>query len=204
MLNINILYFILSFSLFFINRPNKPINEVWEIERSSSMVILGKTNINSFECILGSYDWDSNLTCYQKEDNNQKNYPIKCDFEIPIMAFDCGMNMMTNDLRNTLNSRKHPFMIIKLKELTNLLSNVKNGEQLAAKSDITLSGVTNSDNIFFNVVKTGARDIILEGKKKVNLRDFKIEPPTRLLGSVKVRDIIDVNITIRLKKFNLQ
>lgn len=202
MLNINIIYLILSFSLFFIDRSNNPINEVWEIERSSSMVILGKTNINTFECILGSYEWDSNLTCYQKEDNNQKNYPIKCNFEIPIMSFDCGMDMMTNDLRSTLNSKKHPFMIIKLKELTNLLSNVKKGELLDAKSDITLSGVTNSDNISFNVLKSGTRDVILEGKKKVNLRDFKIEPPTRLLGSVKVKDIINVSITIRLKKTN--
>jgi hypothetical protein len=202
MLNINLIYFILSFNLFFIDRSNNPINEVWEIERSSSMVILGKTNINTFECILGSYEWDSNLTCYQKEDNNQKNYPIKCNFEIPIMSFDCGMNMMTKDLRNTLNSRKHPFMIIKLKELTNLLSNVKKGELLDAKSDITLSGVTNSDNISFNVVKSGTHDVILEGKKKVNLRDFKIEPPTRLLGSVRVKDIINVNIIIRLKKTN--
>jgi hypothetical protein len=202
MINVSFTYLILTFALLFSTKEDLPVSEIWDIDQSSSMIVLGETNVNSFECALGSYDWSNNLVCYRSENSNSKNHPIFCDFESPVNSFDCGMNLITKDLRKTLKSDKHPFMNIRLKEMSDLISNVRNGDNIDTKTDITLTGVKKQSSIKFKVKKTDNNSISLEGKKVIQLSDYNLTPPSRFLGSVQVKDELTVSIKIKLRKFH--
>jgi hypothetical protein len=200
MINVSFTYLILTFALFFSTKDDIPVSEIWDIDQSSSMIVLGETNVNSFECILGSYDWSNNLVCYQSNNSNSKKYTIFCDFEIPVKSFDCGMNLITKDLRKTLKSDEHPFMNIRLKEMSDLISNVKNGDNIETKTDIILSGIKKQNSIKFKVKKSDNNIITLEGKKVIQLSDYNLKPPKRFLGSVQVKDELEVSIKMKLRK----
>jgi hypothetical protein len=202
MINVSFTYIIITFALLFSTKADMRVSEIWDIDKSSSMVVIGETNVNSFECALGSYDWNNNLVCYQSDNSSKKKYTIFCDFEIPVKSFDCGMNLITKDLRKTLKSDHHPFMNIRLKEMSDLISNVRNGENIETKTDIILTGIKKQSSINFKVNKTDNNYISLEGKKIIQLSEYNLTPPSRFLGSVQVKDQLTVNIKIRLRKAN--
>jgi hypothetical protein len=200
MINVSFTYLVLTFVLLFTNREDIPVSEVWDIDKSSSMVVIGETNVNSFECALGAYDWGNNLVCYRTQSSRSNKHLILCEFDIPIKSFDCGLKLMTKDLRKTLKSDKHPFMNISLKEMSSLISNVKNGDVIDTKTEITLTGVKKQSLIQFKVRKDDKNYITLEGKKIITLSDYNLTPPSRLLGSVQVKDELAVSIKMKLKK----
>ncbi|MGE5357032.1 MAG: YceI family protein [Deltaproteobacteria bacterium] len=204
MINVSFTYLVLTFALFFATNDDLPVSEVWDIDKSSSMVVIGETNVNSFECILGAYDWGNNLVCYSTQSPGSNKHRILCNFDIPINSFDCGIGMMTKDLRKTLKSDKHPFLNISLKEMSSLISNLKNGDLIDTKTDITLSGVKKASIIQFVVKKNNKNFISLEGKKTISLSDYNLSPPSKLLGSVKVKDEMVVNIKMKLKKIKTE
>ncbi|HAQ37435.1 MAG TPA: hypothetical protein DCX89_07735 [Saprospirales bacterium] len=205
MFNISIASIILSLALAW--SPNeivteKRVQEKWLVDQNSSMVVFGETNINSFECALTSFVWSKNLVFYQPNLPGTKNHPVSCEFEIPVKSFDCGMQLMTSDLRKTLQSEKYPFMNIKLKAMSQLISNVKDGQSIDTDADIMLTGIVNQNQIRFKVSKQNNQSITLTAKKTIQLSDYHITPPTRFMGSVKVKDEMVINITMKLKKIS--
>jgi len=205
MFNISIASIILSLALAWTPIEivtEKRVQEKWLVDQNSSMVVFGETNINSFECALTSFVWSKNLVFYQQNLPGTKNHPVSCEFEIPVKSFDCGMQLMTSDLRKTLQSEKYPFMNIKLKAMSQLISNVKDGQSIETDADIMLTGIVNQNQIRFKVSKQNNESITLTAKKTIQLSDYNITPPTRFMGSVKVKDEMVINITMKLKKIS--
>jgi len=203
MFNISIASIILSLALSWVPKDvvtEKRIQEKWLVDENSSMVVFGETNINTFECALTSYIWSKNLTFYHPNLPGSKGHPVNCEFEIPVKSFDCGMQLMTSDLRKTLQSEKYPFMNIKLKAMSQLISNVKNGQCVETDADIMLTGIVKQNQIRFKVSKQNSQSITLTANKTIQLSDYNITPPTRFMGSVKVKNEMVINITMKLKK----
>ncbi len=203
MLNFSFAYIILSLAFGLMPdaiETEKRVQEKWLVDQNSSMVVLGETNINTFECALTSYVWSKNLVFYQPNLPGTKNHPVNCEFEIPVNSFDCGMQLMTSDLRKTLQSEKFPFMKISLKEMSDLISSVKDGQSIGTEADIMLTGIKKQNHIKFKVDKKNRQYITLSAKKTIQLSDFNITPPTRFMGSVKVKNEMVINITMKLKK----
>lgn len=204
MLNMSIVYFVISLALGWMPDHSmdneKRIQEKWLVDQNSSMVVLGETNINTFECALTSYVWSKNLVFYESNLPGSNSHPVNCDFEIPVKSFDCGMQLMTSDLRKTLQSEKFPFMKISLKAMSNLISRAKDGQCIGTEADIMLTGIKKPSNIQFKVEKKTGHQITLTARKTIQLSDYNITPPTRFMGSVKVKNEMVINITMKLKK----
>ncbi|MBK8627598.1 MAG: YceI family protein [Saprospiraceae bacterium] len=174
-------------------------NEAWLVKTHSSLKVDGKTNINSFSCIVPSYNRDNDVIICEKTSNGCK---IKSQLSIPILNFDCYHKVMTKDLQKTLKASIHPNMNIEFKSFTKLPSVLTSGSSFVANADITLAGVIRSFSIHFIAKKSASENIELVGKKTILFTEFGLTPPSKLGGTIKVKDELDVEFRLFLQKIN--
>ena len=171
--------------------------EVWVLKSQSTLKVEGKTNINSFECAIPSYGKTDTLVYHRNESRTCK---IKGDLAIHVNKFDCHHKIMTKDLQKTLKSEIYPVMYVRFKTMDKLLSEIKNGMSLACTADIELAGITNNMQIVFHAKKTGENQVDLLGSKTILFSDFKLKPPSKLGGAIKVKNELVVEFQLKLTK----
>ena len=65
---------------------------------------------------------------------------------------------------------------------------------LCPEMNITIAGITHLYKIDCSIVKCSETQLLV-GSQKLKLTDFKLEPPEKLYGLVKVSDEIEVNFS---------
>jgi len=166
------------------------------VKSNSRLTVKGSTNINTFECVVPSYGKTDTLTFYSLTGLANRS-DTDCKLHIPVLAFDCGNRFMTKDLQKTMHAEKFPYLVIDIKSLAAFDGMA--GKTVEGKTTITIAGVSKSYYITFSVSKSG-QNYMLKGKKTVLFSDFKLHPPSKLGGSIKVKDELDVEVNLVLLK----
>ncbi|MBK8668713.1 MAG: YceI family protein [Saprospiraceae bacterium] len=174
-------------------------NEVWLIKNTSSLTVDGKTNINTFECVVAHYGRTDTLTC-TKTAKAAAGYKVVSKLLIPIENFDCHHRIMTKDLQKTLKSEKFPHMVIEFRSLSTLPSAVGHETLFTGNADIRLAGVTKNFTIQFKSRKINTNNIEMIGTKAILFSDFHLIPPSKLGGTIKVKDQLDVEFKLIMAK----
>ena len=99
------------------------LNEVWIIKSSSSLEVDGSTNINNFSCKIHSYTQVDTLHFYPKE-KTQNHIKVHGRLKLNVADFDCKHKVMTKDLQKTLQAQKHPHMIVKFLNFSEMPSTI--------------------------------------------------------------------------------
>jgi|TARA_R110001599_G_scaffold1889_1_gene9519 polyisoprenoid-binding protein YceI len=160
---------------------------------SSSLQISGSSNINEFECIYrGVFNPSTFRHTLLFQDNR---YVIEGDtLKLVIEDFDCGRRGINRDFRNTLKNSDFPTIDITPIEFTNtgsLLSEIK--------ISISLAGVTKNYTLNFESDSPSEGVFRINGRQKLTIRDFNIEPPKALFGLIKVENELVISFDIFLR-----
>ncbi|UOB18863.1 YceI family protein [Abyssalbus ytuae] len=137
------------------------------------------TNLDKFECKCNE---ESFIWCYpgSKKPGN---------IEIPVAAFSCPKKMIEKDLKRLFEADKFP--VIKL----NIACLNYTSQKVEAKLSIQIKDVKN-DYFIDMEISENENMHYFEGLQEINLRDYEIEPPTKLLGLVKVKEEVVINFKI--------
>jgi hypothetical protein len=182
----------------FISAKNDlPEHEIWLVNASSSLRVDGKTNINSFSCLVSSYGRTDTLVG-EINKANQALFRIHSILDIPIANFDCKHKIMTKDLQKTLKMSQYPTMIIDIKSLTKLPREALGGTS-SGEVHISLAGTKVNYNIQFTG-KSYVNQIEFVGNKTIYFSEFGLKPPSKLGGTIKVKDQLEVEVRLLLKK----
>lgn len=167
------------------------------VQPSSKLVISGKTNVNSFQC--------SSLYCGRDTLVLREGGPgVKPIFEkgyvgLDASAFNCGMQLMTNDFGKTIKSKEYPSIVIDFISFERVPVYGCTEERFKGKLKISLGGVTNSFDVDCSIEAKSNGLIHLKGGRNFVFSDFKLHAPTRMMGMVKVEESLDVNFHLVLK-----
>ena len=115
------------------------------------------------------------------------------ELTVLISRFDCGLRPMTKDLRETLKGKQFP-------EITfNLISASTDGQgsngvgsTVTAIGDLTIAGQTRRVDMTGSLSLDDHGHYQVSGSRQLLLTDFGMDPPTKMLGLIKVRNEIDV------------
>ncbi|TPV33962.1 YceI family protein [Paucihalobacter ruber] len=157
----------------------------------STLEIQGKTNVNKFNCIFEITNIDDPLKVNFQESENAlkfRNTQLLLDND----CFDCGNNMMNKDLRKLLKSDEFPHIKLGLVEVHK--TSQKN--QAMAEVDISLAGNTKRYLVPVNV--SGANQLSYSGSMDLDINDFELEAPKKLMGAVKVSNIIKIVFDLKV------
>ena len=198
MYHLFIFIFIGSLNLFYTDGAENALNsELWLITASSSLSVDGKTNINTFKCVVSSYGKTDTLSIDLRKDANSF-FKIKSILDIPVSNFDCHHKMMTKDLQKTLKMAQHPLMYIDIKSLNKLPGEaIQSG--CIGDIHISLAGAKVKYQLHFNA-KNHQNHLELTARRHIHFSDFGLIPPSKLGGTIKVKDQLEVEVRLHLRK----
>ncbi len=148
------------------------------------IVINGESNINKF-----SFSYIPSLINNDSRTNKTENEKI--DLKIPVRMFKPSNPGMYDDFLTLLNAEEYPYFRISL-----LPGDPGRDGNLSfpdkERISVTLAGVTREYSVDCTLTYCNDR-LILKGEQTVRLTDFKLTPPVRLKGIVKVENEVSVN-----------
>jgi hypothetical protein len=167
----------------------------WAVQNESTLTIEGKSNINTFGCDVIRYNKPDTILCLP-EDPASKMVTLNGKLEISVDKFDCHNKMLTNDLRKTLKATEYPTLIVKFLSLERSPVIQNKLDYLRGWVEIELAGTTRRFEINYTFVKNNSPYILLNGKRLFSFSDFKLSPPRKLGGMIRVED--NFNVEFRL------
>lgn len=177
---------------FFSAAAQAPQSYQIKILSGSSINIAGKTNVSSFSCFhceeIASYSEIVEVVSTPKVLRPDIAY-----IHAKSTAFDCGIKQMTNELQDLLCTNSYPYLEIDIHSFSNVKEN-----SLLAHVDLTIAGTKRPVTIPITI--TRENDVLFcRGEKELNIVDFNITPPIKLMGLVKVKEHIQVTFDLKLQ-----
>jgi hypothetical protein len=168
----------------FINHKTKV-----KITNQSEVVIKGKSNVNSFECKYNSAFIEDEIHVGLAKQNS-KIILEGAIIAIKSTGFDCAHKMITKDFKTILKANEFTTIKLDVKEISTL------NEQLYAKVKVYIAGVSKDflvPVVFDNKINN------VKGQLKLNIKDFNLNAPNKLLGIVKVNDNVEIDFNLFLQ-----
>ncbi|WP_224997210.1 YceI family protein [Cesiribacter sp. SM1] len=171
----------------------------WVVTEKSQLTISGSSNVNEFQCMSLSYAGGNSL--YETWDVISKRPVMSGLITLKASAFDCQNKIMTQDMQKTIKADKYPNVKVHFLSLERMPSS---GHQQKAKGvvEICLAGVSRQYEISATFQELGKSKAMLAGSLEFNLTDFNIEPPTKMMGAIKVKDCFTIDFNLELKSYD--
>ncbi|MBL7471302.1 hypothetical protein [Robertkochia sediminum] len=164
------------------------------IKDSSSLNIIGKTNVHTFTC---------------KYDVAELTEPVKVDYTATGDAmvfgsavlrlrnenFDCGGRGINNDFNKLLKTPVYPEVILGLQKI---VAHPHIDDNYIASVALSIAGTTRHYDLFLKV--TGQDNMEIKGVMEIKLPDFGLEPPQRALGMIKVQENLVIEFLLDMEE----
>jgi polyisoprenoid-binding protein YceI len=102
--------------------------------------------------------------------------------------------MMDNKTFDAFNYQKHPSIIFLLSGKKISASN----NTIDLKGNLSMAGTTKPIDLVANYKVLSNGDLQITGSKKIRMTDFHMEPPTAMMGTIKVGDEVIIGFDIVL------
>ena len=152
--------------------------------------ILGTSNV---------HDWEMKVAKINSELTLSSSKQItSLVVKIPVISIKSGKGIMDEKTYDAFDSKKNPNIVFQLTEASSIKLTDKDSE-ITLTGNLSMSGETRK--ISFKTVgkttKTG--DYQLKGSVPLKMTDFKIKPPTAMLGAMKTGDAVTVKFDVSFK-----
>ena len=157
--------------------------------KTSTMTIFGTTNVHDFKTKVEQIKGELVV------DNSKKIQTL--NVEVPVRSIKSGEKGMDNKTYEAFNDKKYPTISFQLVEVTSLL--IK-GDDISATvtGNLTMAGTTK--RISFKTTGKNTKPGAYEFKGSIALKmtEYKMKPPTAMLGVMKVGDAITLKYDINV------
>lgn len=175
----------------------------YQIETNSQLVIAGTSNVNEFTCDC-SCERDftrSTLEFSQHPESNRIDF-ANARLKLTTTNLDCGHKIMNKDLYETLRAKDFPHISITLLQAEIPAQNQQRFVSLDRWMDIdaftriTIAGQNKRVHIPVKGRRLEGDRFHFTGEISLNMTDFGLEPPSAMLGLIKVNDKITIQLDL--------
>lgn len=175
---------------------NVKTNVKWAIEKSSTLKVFGKSNVNKFSCQIDGYAESDTITISGSESGGAVR--LNGTLAVDVLDFDCNSKLITSDFRKTLKAKEYPGLRIKFLSLDRAPFLDNKNQCINGWVEVELAGVKKLMKVPFTFSKENNAMILMNGKKQFCLSDFELTPPKKLAGMVKIVDEFTVDFRLKL------
>lgn len=156
--------------------------------QSSTMTILGTTNVHNFQSKVTQISGDLVIS-------GKKVQSLKVD--VPVKSIKSNEKLMDKKTYEAFDAEKHPTITFQLIDAVVQKATAEDID-VVLTGNLTMAGVTKKVTINTNgkVLKAGTFQFM--GSVALKMTDFKMKPPTAMLGMMKVGDAITLKFSIVL------
>lgn len=158
--------------------------------KTSTMTIYGTTNVHDFKTKVEQMKGELVINSSKKVQS--------LNIEIPVRSIKSGEKLMDNKTYEAFNDSKFPTISFQLVDVASLQI-TGDDINVIVNGNLTMAGVTKK--ISFKTTGKSLKPGVYEFKGSIALKmtDFKMKPPTAMLGVMKVGDAITLKYSINLE-----
>jgi len=175
----------------------------WIVQKSSSLSIHGRTNINRFSCGVAEYAEADTITFLGEGCRGQiRGIPLCGALRINIGDFDCRNRVMTGEFKKTLQYRQYPQLKITFLSLERMPAFGPRPETVKGLVCIELAGVSRQVEMDYTSGREDATTVQLTGSRQLSFSDFGLQPPQKMGGLIRVNDVLDIQFVLCLQRID--
>ncbi|MCX6139509.1 MAG: YceI family protein [Candidatus Kapabacteria bacterium] len=177
-----------------------PHDYPFQIEKSSKLYIEGTSNVNSFECNCKD-EFDPQVARITLSDDERSVWFTATTLRLRTTLLDCDNSKMNRDLCEALKSEDYPYIRIDFHDavITEGSFEDADGAKISCNASITITNVTRKVVLKVKGKKLESGRFRFFSTKELLMTDFGVEPPTAMLGLIRVRNSIRINFDIITK-----
>jgi polyisoprenoid-binding protein YceI len=154
----------------------------FSLSKESRLWFDGTSTVRSFTCSAKKVD--ANVVA--EPDASPVELVKTASLVVPVASLDCGNGTMNGHMRKALKADDNPQITWKL------VSYRLDGAAVVLNGTLTIAGKENP----IELRGTGSADngvIRLKGTKQIKMTEFGVKPPSLMLGTMKVGDLVTVS-----------
>lgn len=159
-----------------------------KVGQGSTVTIEGTSNLHDWEMVSNNYSVTVVI------DQANPNIITKLSAVIPAESLKSGKKGMDKNAYKALNTTSHKNISFELTEVVKSTSKGSGIYEIATKGNLTINGVKKTIPLTITLKENG-NTINLNGSTSFNMTEYKVEPPTALLGTITTGD----KLTIKFK-----
>ena len=162
-----------------------------------SLVIKGTSNLHDWQSTANEVRANGPLTT----DASGLKSIGALSVEIPVKSIKSTKgSIMDNKTYDALNANSSPNITYKFERVTGM-NNRSGAFDITATGYLTIAGVANKIDLIVQGKMGGDGSITFNGSKKIKMTDYKIKPPTALMGTMTTGDEVEIVFQVTLKQF---
>ena len=179
-----------------LDTPHQRRATKWVISENSHLVVNGKTNINSFSCVILRYAKSDTLVISHDKNSNTL---LAGAIRIEVKDFDCNNSIMTKELRKTLNEMEFPLLHIRFLSLKEIINSTQKRGKMKGLVEIEIAGTAKRFEITYELDVAKGK-ITLNGSQAIRFSDFNLQPPKKMGRLVKAKDELRVVFDLKMEQ----
>ncbi|ALJ05021.1 hypothetical protein APS56_07735 [Pseudalgibacter alginicilyticus] len=184
---------ILSLLVLFIFTSGKTQAQEFNLNnQESSLKVLGTSNV---------HDWEldaENLSGKISFKNLNECLIEAINVVVTAESLKSGKSSMDKNTFKALKTDDHKTITFQLVEAKSVTSKGAGVFAVKSSGDLTIAGTKKRISLDFDVNTNGGK-AILTGEKKINMTDFKVEPPKAMFGAITTGEELTIKFSIVLK-----
>lgn len=163
-------------------------NKTVRILPTTRLSIDGEANVKNFTCVFNSQYFE------RKKDISYSSEEKTIYFENAVLelrneGFNCGHRAIDKDFHLLLKTKEYPKITLQL-----LKAKIKEDNKGEVTVRIQIAGISN-DYSFPIQFRPSPIDRFV-GKLKLNIKDFNLEPPKKLMGLIVIKEEIEISFDL--------
>jgi polyisoprenoid-binding protein YceI len=169
------------------------------MDPASRLWVAGTSTVRSFECAATAFDATVESVASDAVAAvlaGEKGVGAVV-LQVPAPKMDCGNGKMNEHMLKAIKSEQFPAITFRVSAYD--LAKADAGVRVTLNGALTLGGV--EKNITVNAVGSATPDGALKvtGKYALKMTEYGLKPPSLMLGTLKVNELVNVNFELLLK-----
>ena len=157
----------------------------------SKLQIRGNSNINKFKCDFNILEIKNPIPLFYEKKGN-KIYFKKAKLALENSCFDCGSRGINKDFNKLLKTNEFPQIFLSLQEIE------KHDDIVEASVEMTIAGVSKMYKLPVDIETD--ETLLVSGVLNLNISDFNLKAPKKLLGLIVVSENIEIDFNLVIKE----
>lgn len=158
-------------------------------------VIAGDSNVHEWEMNSSKGTANASVT------TNAEGVPVdlkNIQFSLVAETLKSGKSQMDKNTYKALNTKDHPNITFS-GATTTVQSNGNKKFIVRSKGKLTISGVSKDVELVANGEVNADKSLTLTGSYSFKMTEYKVTPPTIMLGTIKVYDPLTIKYNLTMK-----
>ncbi|SRR6056297_567652 len=162
----------------------------YSVSDQATAVVIGTSTLHDWESDVEEINGEANI----ETSSGQLQDITKMNLQFKVESIKSGKSRMDRITYEALKSEEHPQITFKILDVLSV-----NGNRVKASGNLSIAGYK-KEVIVEGMLMNGGNEIQIKGNHMIDMTEFQIDPPTAMLGTIRVGKDIEFKFDITLIK----